>query len=82
MIAKLVIGSTLAEKLLQVINRGLGDIAERLFGEKRLVGSDDNIGHRNKPGKSIIVHNMARIILEENIGFFFVNIKAGSTYFA
>ena len=60
-----------------ICNRCFGNILKRIFGKERLMGSDDNIRHRDKSCERIILKNMTRIILKEKLGLFLINIKAG-----
>ena len=82
MIAKFVFAAAVPLKVAQIANRGLSDIVQCFRREKRLMRSNDNVGHCYKPCENIVGHDMSRKILEKHVGFFFVNVKAGGAHFA
>ena len=50
------------EKLLQIFNRGMGDVIQRFFREESLVGCDDYVWHGDQPDQLVIPDDV------ENIG--------------
>ena len=70
--------SVRTEELPDVSQRGICDIRQRFPCKECLVRCNDYVRHRNKSCQNIIVNDVIRIIVEEDIGFFLIYIKACS----
>lgn len=60
-----------------VLQRGGGDVGERLAGEKALMRGQQHVGERNQPRQHIVIHHLRGEILEKVLAFFLVHIQAG-----
>jgi len=52
----------------------LGDIVQRLGGEKALVTGDQHIGEGQEAGEDVILNDLLGQILEEQIRFLFIDV--------
>ena len=51
-----------------------GNCIQRLAGQKRLMGRDDHIGEGQQPGQHVILQGQVGAVLEEQLGFFFIDV--------
>src|SRR5690606_10916303 len=54
----------------------LGDVGQRLPGEEALVTGDEPVRKGEQSGEDVVLDDRVREILEEEIGFFLVNIQS------
>ena len=59
-----------------VVERGRGNGVQRLAGKEGLVGSDDHVGESQQAGQHIVLQRQVGAVLEEQLGFFFVDVQA------
>lgn len=57
------------------------DRFERFFGEKGLVGRDEDVGKGRQPCQQVVSHDVERMILEKDSGFLFVYIQCEAADF-
>ena len=76
-VAKLVGAGRGVEKLSEIVHCRLGDVLKRLFGQKRLMRGNYHVGHRDKACERVVLKNVSRVVLEEEVSLLLVNVKAG-----
>ena len=82
-VAKLIVTNPAVPEIRQdIAHGGFRDIVQGLFGQKRLVGRDDHVGHGDQPGEQVVVENVAGAVLKENVGLLLVHVQAGRADFA
>ena len=69
-------------KLQNILNGRFCNILQGFVCKECLVRRNDNVGHGNQTCKDIVIENVTRIVFEEEIGFFLVNVKASGSHVA
>ena len=67
-------------KAKNIIYGCLCNVCKRLVGQERLVRRNDNVGHRDQSCQDVILEDVSREILKEEVGFFLVNVKASRSH--
>jgi hypothetical protein len=60
----------------QIGNRRRGDIFHRLAREEGLMAGDDDLGEGQQPRQHVVLDDLVRKVLEEDVGFFLIDIQA------
>ena len=81
-VAQLVGTSPRSQHLHDIVYRSLGDVGQRLLGQKRLVGGHDDVGHGDESGQGIVLQDVPRIVLKEEIRLLLVHVQTGRAYLA
>ena len=77
LIADLVGAEAVPEEFFNIGEGGIGDVREGFRREERLMGGDDHVGHGDEAREDVVIDDMARVVVEEDIRFFLVDIQAG-----
>ena len=67
-----------AEETLQVVDGGLGDVAQSLLGQEGLMAGDQNVGHGDQTDQLVVTDDVAGEVLVEEVALLLVDIQTGS----
>ena len=66
-----------AEETLQIVDGGLGDVAQSLLGQEGLMAGDQHIGHGNQTNQLVVTDDVAGEVLVEEVAFLLINVQTG-----
>ena len=67
------------EKILDILQRSLGDVVHRLGREEGLVRRDDHIGEEQQPRQRVVVDDRVRPVFVEVVAFLLVDVQPRRT---
>ena len=81
-IADFVLERLAGEERVQIVQRGLRDIGQRLARQKRLVRGQNDVRHRHKERKRLVLPRHVGAVLVEPFAFLFVHVESRAAHLA
>ena len=73
---ELICRAAVSFELEDVVYRGLRNVRESLFGQECLVRGNYDVRHRDESCKGVVLEDVSREVLKEEVRLLLVNVKA------